>query len=61
MDWVGYSTPLSAAKAYMDEETANDPVAYPSEEILANGQYYLFLPPEVSRHVEGLFMGVRNG
>ena len=61
MDWVGYSTPLSAAKEYMDEETANDPVAYPSEEILAQGEYYLFLPPEVSRYVESLFMKVRNG
>jgi len=61
MDWVGYSTPLSAAKEYMDEEVYTDPVAYPSEEVLANGQYYLFLPPEVSRYVESLFMKVRNG
>ena len=61
MDWVGYSTPISAAKDYMDEETANDPVAYPDEETLAQGQSYLFLPPEVSRYVESLFMKVRNG
>ena len=61
MDWVGYSTPLSAAKEFMDEEVYTDPVAYPSEEVLANGQYYLFLPPEVSRYVESLFMKVRNG
>ena len=61
MDWVGYSTPISAAKDYMDEETANDPVAYPDEETLDQGQSYLFLPPEVSRYVEGLFMKVRNG
>jgi len=61
MDWVGYSTPISAAKEFMDEETANNPVAYPDEETLSKGQSYLFLPPEVSRYVEGLFMEVRNG
>ena len=61
MDWVGYSTPITAAKDYMDEETANNPVAYPSEEVLAKGESYLFLPPEVSRYVESLFMKVRNG
>jgi len=60
MDWVGYSTPLSAAKEFMDEETANDPVAYPSDEILSHGQSFTFLPPEVSRYVEKLFMEVRN-
>ena len=61
MDWVGYSTPISEAKNFMDEETAGDPVAYPDEETLANGQSFLFLPPEVSRYVESLFMKVRNG
>ena len=61
MDWVGYSTPISEAKNYMDEETANDPVAYPDEETLSKGQSFLFLPPEVSRYVESLFMKVRNG
>ena len=61
MDWVGYSTPISEAKKYMDEETANNPVAYPDEEVLACGESFLFLPPEVSRYVESLFMKVRNG
>jgi len=61
MDWVGYSSPVATAKAYMDEETANDPIAYPDAEVLEKGQNYLFLPPEVSRYVESLFMKVRNG
>jgi spermidine/putrescine transport system substrate-binding protein len=61
MDWICYSTPLSAAKAYMDPEMINDPVAYPSDEVLANGVSYTYLPEEVSRYVEGLFMQVRNG
>ena len=59
MDWVGYGVPLSAAKEYMDEEVVNDPVSYPSDEALANGISYSYLPTEVSRFVESLFMKVR--
>ena len=61
MDWICYSTPISAAKEYMDPETVADPVSYPSDEILANGSSYAYLPEEISRYVEGLFMEVRNG
>ena len=59
MDWVGYGVPLSAAKEYMDEEVVNDPVSYPSQEMLVNGTSYIYLPTEISRHVESLFMKVR--
>ncbi len=61
MDWICYSTPLSAAKDYMDPETVSDPVSYPSDEILAHGSSYAYLPEDISRYVEGLFMEVRNG
>ena len=61
MDWICYSTPISAAKEYMDPETVSDPVSYPADEILANGSSYAYLPEEISRYVEGLFMEVRNG
>jgi len=61
MDWICYSTPISAAKDYMDPDTVSNPVSYPSDEILANGSSYAFLPEEISRYVESLFMTVRNG
>ena len=61
MDWICYSTPLSAAKDYMDPDTISDPVSYPSDEVLANGTSYAYLPEDISRYVEGLFMEVRNG
>ena len=61
MDWICYSTPLSAAKEYMDPEVVSSPISYPSEAVLANGSSYAFLPEEISRYVEGLFMEVRNG
>ena len=61
MDWITYGTPLSAAKEYMDPETVSNPVAYPSDEALANGTSYAFLPEDISRYMESLFMEVRNG
>ena len=61
MDWICYSTPLSAAKEYMDPETVSDPVSYPSDQVLANGSSFAYLPEDISRYVEGLFMKVRNG
>ena len=60
IDWICYGTPLSAAKEFLDEEVVNDPVAYPDDEVLENGTSFTFLPPEISRFVEGLFMEVRN-
>ena len=60
MDWICYSTPLSAAKNYMDPETVSNPVSYPSDEVLANGSSYAYLPEDISRFVESLFMDVRN-
>ena len=59
MEWIAYSTPITAARDYMDPEMANDPVSYPSAEILAHGTSYNYQPPAVSRYVEGLFMKVR--
>ena len=60
MDWVCYSTPISAAKEFMDEEMVNDPVAYPDNEILKNGVSFAYLPEDISRYMEKLFMQVRN-
>ena len=60
MDWVCYSTPISEAKQYLPEETVNNPVAYPSDEVLENGVSFAFLPEDISRYMESLFMQVRN-
>ena len=60
MEWIGYGTPLTAAKDYMDPEIIEDPVSYPSEEVLVNGTSFAYLPEEITRYVEELFMKVRN-
>ena len=59
MEWIAYSTPITAAREYMDPEMANNPVSYPPEEVLQFGTSYDYLPPNISRFVESLFMNVR--
>ena len=60
MDYICYGSPISEAKNYMDESLAESEVVYPSEETLASGTNFLFLPEETSRYMESLFMQVRN-
>ncbi len=60
MDWVCYSTPISAAKEFLDPETVSNPVSYPDNDILSHGSSYAYLPEEITRYVESLFMDVRN-
>jgi spermidine/putrescine transport system substrate-binding protein len=61
LDFIGYSVPASESKQYMDEEVVNDPVSYPNAEELRNATSFDYLPEEVSRKMESLFMAVRNG
>ena len=60
MEWIAYSTPIGAAKEFMDPEMANDPVSYPDAEVLKHGTSYDYLPAAVSRYVESLFLKVRT-
>lgn len=39
VEYVGYATPNLAAIDLLDEETRNDPVIFPSAEIVANGEF----------------------
>ncbi len=59
MEWIEYSTPISAAKEFLDPETVNDPVLYPSADVLKHGTSYAHLPAAVTRYVESLFLKVR--
>ena len=60
MDYICYGSPLSAAKEYMEAYLAESEVVYPAQEILDKGSSYLFLPEEIARYMEQLFMEVRN-
>ena len=60
MDYICYASPISEARQYMDPSLAESPIVYPSLEVQANGTSFSYLPEEISRYVEGLFMRVRN-
>ena len=59
MDYICYGSPIEGATAYMEDYLAESEVIYPPEEILQRGQSYGFLPEEITRYVENLFLQVR--
>ena len=59
MDYICYGSPIAGAKEFMDPYLAESEVIYPDESVLANGSSYAFLPEEITRYVENLFMQVR--
>ena len=59
MDYICYGSPIEGATDYMDPYLAESEVIYPDESVLVNGTSYAFLPEEISRYVENLFMEVR--
>ena len=61
MDYVGYATPISAAKEYLAEEAVNNPIYYPTEEILARTEAFGNLPADVSAQVDALWAEVKMG
>lgn len=61
MNYVGYSTPESAAKAYMDEEMVDNPVYYPDDSVLERTQVFVNLPDGTSKLVDQLWAEVKMG
>ncbi|MCI8526144.1 MAG: spermidine/putrescine ABC transporter substrate-binding protein [Oscillospiraceae bacterium] len=60
LDYLGYSTPISAAKAYMDPETAANPVAYPDAETLERGKSFSALSQASNQQMDALWLEVRT-
>ena len=61
MNYVGYSTPISAAKEYLDPEVVENPIYYPDEETLANTEVFVNLPAESSLLMDRLWAEVKMG
>ena len=59
--YIGYSTPVSAAKDLMDEETVSNEIAYPSSEVLANSETFRNLSDETNKLLDDLWIEVRIG
>ena len=60
LDYLGYSTPISEAKQYMDPDTAASEIAYPTQETLKNGRAFINLSEETSRFTDSLWLQVKT-
>ena len=61
MDYVGYATPETAAKEYLEPETVENPIFYPDEETLRNTEVFVNLPAETSALIDTLWAEVKMG
>ena len=60
LSYIGYSTPISAAKEYMDPEMVESPIVYPSEETLARSQSFVYLDNDATQLMDELWLGVKT-
>ncbi len=58
-EYIGYSTPHTEAQALLDPEVSANENFYPSDELLANTEMFLTLPPEVSTNMDRLWMKLK--
>lgn len=61
MDFVGYATPISAAKEYLSEEAVNNEIFYPNEETINNTEAFTTLPADISTLLDSLWAEVKMG
>ena len=59
MDYICYGSPIEGATEYMDPSLAESDVIYPDDSVLKNGTSYAYLPADITRYVDNLFMKVR--
>ena len=60
LDYIGYSTPETAAKEYLDEEVTTSPVAYPDDETLARSESFVALSVEATQSMNDLWLSVKT-
>ncbi len=59
-EYIYYPTPHTGAYEQLDEELKNNPVAYPSDEVLANTEVFVTLPEEISREMDIAWSDIRS-
>jgi len=60
LEYLGYSSPISASKEFMDPEVAESEIAYPSDETLARSESFNALPTETSQLMDSLWLSVKT-
>ena len=59
-EYIGYSTPNDGAMELLDDEVKNNPIAYPSDEILENTETFLSLPDDANRLMDKLWTDIMS-
>ncbi len=60
LEYLGYSTPISAAKEYMDPDAASNEIAYPDDVQLSKGQSFTALSTEGNQLMNELWLSVKT-
>jgi spermidine/putrescine transport system substrate-binding protein len=60
LEYLGYSTPETEAKQYMDEEVTSSPVAYPDSETLQRSESFGNLSVEATQQMNDLWLQVKT-
>lgn len=60
IEYIQYSTPNDAALALLDEETRNNPIAYPSDELLENTEVYVNLSEDTNLYLDQLWTQIMS-
>lgn len=58
-EYIGYSTPVKSALSQLDPAIAQNPIYYPSAEVLANTELYATLPAETYTLMEDLWIKLK--
>lgn len=61
LEYLGYSAPETAAKEYMDPETAASDIAYPAAETLSRSESFLHYEETTSQLLDSLWLQVKTG
>ncbi len=59
-EYIGYSTPHTGAYEFLDEDLKNNPIAYPSREVLENTEVFTVLPDEINEAMDKAWSDVRS-
>lgn len=57
---IGYSTPLMSVMEALDPEITTDPVAYPSEDVLASCEAFINLPEDILKFYDSEWLRLKS-
>ena len=60
LEYLGYSTPETEAKQYMDESVATSPIAYPDSDTLARSESFGDLSVQATQTMNDLWLSVKT-